>query len=111
MPASVKSFRENVPQKDSSLSQQATYTSLGIGPDAGVGTWVTIRIGRPLVPLNFARQRFKADFPFSLLRLRDNAESVALYGGGQVELGVFHKRFSGVFDNFWQIRKRQRRLG
>jgi len=32
MPASVKSFRENVPQKDSFPSQQATYTSLGIGP-------------------------------------------------------------------------------
>jgi hypothetical protein len=36
MPASVKSFRENVPQKDSSLSQQATYTSLGIGPGSRV---------------------------------------------------------------------------
>jgi hypothetical protein len=31
---SVKSFRENVPQKDSSPSQQAIYTSLGIGPEA-----------------------------------------------------------------------------
>jgi putative ATP-binding cassette transporter len=69
-------------------------------PYAGVGTWVTIRIGRPLVPLNFARQRFEADFRFSLMRLRENAESVALYGGEQVELGVLHERFSGVFDNF-----------
>jgi hypothetical protein len=33
---SVKSFRENVPQKDSSPSQQAIYTSLGIGPGFGV---------------------------------------------------------------------------
>ena len=32
MPVSVKSFRVNVPQKDSSPSQQAIYTSLGIGP-------------------------------------------------------------------------------
>jgi vitamin B12/bleomycin/antimicrobial peptide transport system ATP-binding/permease protein len=63
------------------------------------------------VPLNFAQQRFEADFRFSLVRLRENAESVALYGGEQVELGVFHERFSGVFDNFWQIMKRQRRLG
>ena len=78
---------------------------------AGVGTWVTIRIGRPLVPLNFARQRFEADFRFSLVRLRENAESVAFYGGEPVELGVFHERFRGVFDNFWQIMKRQRRLG
>ncbi|MGH6995375.1 MAG: ABC transporter ATP-binding protein/permease, partial [Stellaceae bacterium] len=48
---------------------------------AGLGTWLTVKIGRPLVPLNFAQQRFEADFRYSLVRLRENAESVALYGG------------------------------
>jgi vitamin B12/bleomycin/antimicrobial peptide transport system ATP-binding/permease protein len=76
----------------------------------GVGTWLTIKIGRPLVPLNFARQRFEADFRFSLVRFRENAESVALYGGEPVELGIFNERFRGVFENFRQIMKRQRRL-
>jgi len=77
---------------------------------AGIGTWLTVKIGRPLVPLNFARQRFEADFRFSLMRLGENAESVALYGGEPVELGVFHERFRSVFENFRQIMKRQRRL-
>jgi putative ATP-binding cassette transporter len=77
---------------------------------AGAGTWLTIKIGRPLVPLNFAQQRFEADFRFSLVRLRENAESVALYGGEAMELGVFHERFRNVFENFWQIMKRQKRL-
>jgi vitamin B12/bleomycin/antimicrobial peptide transport system ATP-binding/permease protein len=77
---------------------------------AGVGTWLTLRIGRPLVPLNFARQRFEADFRFSLMRLRENAECVALYGGEPVELRVFHERFHSVFENFRLIMKRQRRL-
>lgn len=77
---------------------------------AGVGTWLTIKIGRPLVPLNFARQRFEADFRFSMVRLRENAESVAFYGGEPVELGVFTDRFRSIFDNFWQIMKRQKRL-
>jgi vitamin B12/bleomycin/antimicrobial peptide transport system ATP-binding/permease protein len=76
----------------------------------GIGTWVTIKIGRPLVPLNFARQRFEADFRFSLVRLRENAESVAFYGGEPAENGVFQERFDKVFENFWQIMKRQRRL-
>jgi putative ATP-binding cassette transporter len=53
---------------------------------AGIGTWLTVKIGRPLVPLNYARQRFEADFRFSLVRFRENAESVALYGGEPVEL-------------------------
>ena len=44
---------------------------------AGVGTWLTVKIGRPLVSLNFFRQRFEADFGLSLVRLRENAESVA----------------------------------
>jgi vitamin B12/bleomycin/antimicrobial peptide transport system ATP-binding/permease protein len=77
---------------------------------ASIGTWLTIKIGRPLVPLNFARQRFEADFRFSLMRFGENAESVALYGGEPAELGVFHERFRSVFENFRQIMKRQRRL-
>ena len=77
---------------------------------AGVGTWLTIRIGRPLIPLNFARQRLEADFRFSLVRLRENAESVALYGGEPVERHLLEGRFQGVFGNFIGIMKRQRRL-
>jgi vitamin B12/bleomycin/antimicrobial peptide transport system ATP-binding/permease protein len=77
---------------------------------AGIGTWLTVKIGQPLVPLNFARQRFEADFRFSLMRFGENAESVALYGGEPVELGVFQERFRSVFENFRQIMKRQRRL-
>ena len=77
---------------------------------ACVGTWLTINIGRPLVPLNFARQRFEADFRFSLIRFRENAESVALFGGEPAELRVFHERFHSVFENFRRIMKRQRCL-
>ncbi len=77
---------------------------------AGIGTWLTVKIGRPLVPLNYARQRFEADFRFSLVRFRENAESVALYGGEPVELKLFKERFGSVFENFCQIMKRQRRL-
>jgi putative ATP-binding cassette transporter len=77
---------------------------------AGVGTWLTVKIGRPLVPLNVARQRFEADFRFSLVRFRENAESVALYGGEPVELRVFNERLHSIFENFRHIIKRQRRL-
>ena len=77
---------------------------------AGIGTWLTAKIGRPLVPLNYARQRFEADFRFSLMRFRENAESVALYGGEPVELKLFKERFGSVFENFCQIMKRQKRL-
>ena len=77
---------------------------------AGLGTWLAVSIGRPLVALNSARQRFEADFRYSLVHLRQNAESVALYGGEPVELALFDERFRAVFANFRQIMKQQIRL-
>ncbi|MBV9523649.1 MAG: ABC transporter ATP-binding protein/permease, partial [Alphaproteobacteria bacterium] len=75
------------------------------------GTWLTIRIGRPLVALNFDQQRFEADLRFSLVRLRENTESVAFYGGEDREFQTFWGRFGYVFANFWAIMLRQRMLG
>jgi putative ATP-binding cassette transporter len=75
------------------------------------GTWLTVKIGRPLVGLNFQQQRYEADFRFNLVRLRENAESVAFYGGEQRELRSFLGLFSHVIDNFWQIMRRRKRLG
>src|SRR5229473_2435603 len=75
------------------------------------GTWLTFRIGRPLVRLNFDQQRYEADFRFSMVRLRENTESIALYGGEPRELGTFLGRFRQVVDNFWQIMKRTKTLG
>jgi len=42
---------------------------------AVAGTWLTQRIGNPLVPLLFNQQRYEADFRFSLVRLREHAEA------------------------------------
>jgi vitamin B12/bleomycin/antimicrobial peptide transport system ATP-binding/permease protein len=78
---------------------------------AAVGTWVTKWIGRPLARLNFDQQRYEADFRFSLVRLRENAESVAFYGGETAEKVGFAERFARVFDNYWRIMKRQKALG
>jgi vitamin B12/bleomycin/antimicrobial peptide transport system ATP-binding/permease protein len=76
-----------------------------------LGTWLTIRLGRPLVGLNFGQQRFEADLRFSLVRLRENTESVAFYGGEDREFTIFWDRFGRVFANFWAIMLRQRLLG
>ncbi len=75
------------------------------------GTWLTFRIGRPLVRLNFDQQRYEADFRFSMVRLRENTESIALYGGEPRELGTFLDRFGRVVGNFWSIMKRVKTLG
>lgn len=75
-----------------------------------VGTWLTHKIGRPLIGLNFNQQRFEADFRFGLVRFRENAEGVALYRGEQDEKRNFDGRFVNVIDNWWRIMKRQKML-
>jgi ABC-type uncharacterized transport system fused permease/ATPase subunit len=48
---------------------------------AVVGTWLAHIIGRPLAPLNFEKQKVEANFRFSLVRFRKNAEGIALHHG------------------------------
>jgi putative ATP-binding cassette transporter len=76
-----------------------------------IATWIAIRLGRPLVSLNFQQQRFEADFRYGLVRLRENSESVAFYGGEDRELDILSGRFGRVFQNFWAIMVRTRILG
>lgn len=75
-----------------------------------IGTWLTTKIGRPLVRLNFDQQRYEADFRFSLVRLRENSESIAFYRGEQQEQANFTQRFKKVFGNFRQLMQRQKKL-
>ena len=74
------------------------------------GTWITDWIGRPLVRLNFDRQRYEANFRFSLARFRENTEGVALYRGEADELRGFRQRFEDVVSNWWGIMRRQKRM-
>jgi len=74
------------------------------------GTWLTDRLGRPLVRLNFDRQRYEADFRFSLVRFRENTEGVALYRGAMDEFRGFLERFQNVVGNWWGIMRRQKRM-
>jgi putative ATP-binding cassette transporter len=65
---------------------------------AVIGTFLAHWIGRPLIPINFDLQRKEADFRYSLVRLRENAEGVALYRGEAEELRGFGRRFLAVVD-------------
>src|SRR6266446_5872030 len=77
---------------------------------AGAGSLLTHWIGKPLIGLQFNQQRYEADYRFSLVRLRENAEGVALYRGENEELGNFRKRFASVIANWWGIMRKQKQL-
>ena len=78
---------------------------------AAAGTWLTRWIGKPLVRLTYDQQRYEADFRFSLVRLRENAEGVAFYRGEDRERAIFQGRFTHVVANWWEIIRRRKKLG
>lgn len=75
-----------------------------------LGTWITHIAGKKLVGLNFVQQRYEADFRFSMMRMRENAESIAFYNGEGREGSVFKKRFALLLDNFWKIIQKRKQL-
>jgi vitamin B12/bleomycin/antimicrobial peptide transport system ATP-binding/permease protein len=74
-----------------------------------VGTLTTVGVfGKPLMRLNFEQLKKEADFRFSLVRVRENAEAIAFYQGEQYEAGQIKSRFVEVFNNlkrliFWEL--------
>ena len=77
---------------------------------AAVGSWLAHLIGRRLIGLSNQQQRFEADLRFSMVRVRENAESIALYNGESSEHERLSTRFNKVWQNFWTQMKVQKRL-
>jgi putative ATP-binding cassette transporter len=77
---------------------------------AAIGTTLTHLVGRPLVKLSFRQQRVEADFRYALVRLRENVEGIALYGGEAEEKLNLRDLFVHVIDNWWAIMRRTKLL-
>jgi vitamin B12/bleomycin/antimicrobial peptide transport system ATP-binding/permease protein len=68
-----------------------------------IATVFAIRIGRPLIRLNFLNELLTASYRYALVRVRDNSENIAFYRGEQVENTGLMSRFAAVIANTWQI--------
>ncbi|WP_349971411.1 ABC transporter ATP-binding protein/permease [Pseudomonas caspiana] len=77
---------------------------------AVAGSWLTHLIGRRLIPLSNQQERYEADLRFSLVRVRENAESIALSDGEPNENERLSARFGMVWSNFWSMMRVQKRL-
>ena len=69
--------------------------------------WITHRVGRPLVGIQFDRQRVEADFRFTLARFRENVEDVALAQGEVAERRTALDRFDGIVSNWRRLIRKQ----
>jgi putative ATP-binding cassette transporter len=68
-----------------------------------ISTVFAVRIGRPLIRLNFLNEQFSANFRYALIRLREYGESIAFYQGEAVERDNLVARFGKVIHNMWAI--------
>ena len=75
-----------------------------------IGTWLTHKVGFPLIGLRFRQERVEADFRYALMRVRENVEGIALYGGEREERGHLLTRFRNVVGNWWELMRRTRIL-
>jgi putative ATP-binding cassette transporter len=74
---------------------------------AATGTLLIHLIGRPLARLYFERQHMEADFRFSLARLREYTEQIALLGGEGAERHMAGQRFGALIRNFLALTYRR----
>jgi putative ATP-binding cassette transporter len=60
--------------------------------------------------LRFRQQRVEADFRYSLVRVRENMEGIALYSGEAEEKATLNDRFGSLIGNWWAIMQRTKLL-
>jgi vitamin B12/bleomycin/antimicrobial peptide transport system ATP-binding/permease protein len=75
-----------------------------------VGSTATYLIGRPLVRVNFQLERYNADFRYRMVRIRENAESIALYRGEHDEERRLRSAFARIFETWWSLMTYNKRL-
>lgn len=66
-------------------------------------TLIAFWLGKPLIRLNFANEKLNANYRYSLIRVKEYAESIAFYAGEKVEKNRLYKQFLAVIDNMWDI--------
>jgi len=92
---------------DYSVPGYLVWAALGY---AVIGSALTYYVGRPLIRLNFQQEQREADLRYSLVRLRENAEGVALYHGEAAENRNLLDRVERIRTNWWGLMDYTKRL-
>ena len=66
-------------------------------------TLIAFWLGRPLISLNFINERLNANYRYSLIRIKEYAESIAFYAGEKIEKNQLYQQFNAVIHNMWVI--------
>ncbi len=75
-----------------------------------IGTYITFKLGKPLIELNYKQQANEANFRYSLVRIREYSENIAFYSGENNEKHNLLQKLHFVIGNFVNIVHRQMRI-
>ena len=70
---------------------------------AGAASYVSWRVGRPLIDLNAERYAREADFRSAIVRINEHVDGITLYGGESDERERLNGVFGAVLDISWRI--------
>lgn len=68
-------------------------------------------IGKDMIFVHYMQQRYEAYFRYGVVNIRDNAESIALYGSEDVEYDLLKLSFRRIIRVYWETMKIAKRLG
>ncbi len=71
-----------------------------------VVTYITFRIGKPLIRLNYENQKYEANFRYNLVRVKEYSEHIASYKGENLEKKILSQDFESIYNNFIKIIKK-----
>ena len=71
---------------------------------------LTLKVGRPLVAGNIAKNEAEARFRFELTRLRENAESIALIKGERDERAILDRSYASLVGRWLNVVRLHGRL-
>lgn len=73
------------------------------------GSFLMEQLVKPLVGIDYQRQRYEADFRHTLFNVKDNAEQIAFYRGYKREQKRSIKHFKEIYQNWRQVMRYTRR--
>ena len=78
---------------------------------AALGSYLTIKLARPLVRLNSDQLDREASFRSALIHVREDAESIMLESGSERQIARLNERFDQLAANFRRITAVNRNVG
>ncbi|CAE7655211.1 unnamed protein product [Symbiodinium pilosum] len=70
---------------------------------AVLGTVIALSVGSRLIGINYKQLQLQADFRYSLVHVRDNAEAIAFYQGEDKESDVVKDKLRAAIQNYDQV--------